>query len=82
MEWLHVKRGHTGVLDLYHEAQAHGWPVTREQFRTCISACELCHIRLARHPLQDAPLHLKEEKRIIETWQIDFIGPFHKSESK
>lgn len=29
VEWLHVKRGHTGALDLYRETQARGWPVTR-----------------------------------------------------
>uniref|UniRef100_A0A8C9FVA5 Integrase zinc-binding domain-containing protein n=1 Tax=Pavo cristatus TaxID=9049 RepID=A0A8C9FVA5_PAVCR len=72
--WLHVKRGHTGALDLYRETQARGWPVTREQCRTCISACDQCRMRLGRHPLQDAPLHLREGKHLWETWQIDYIG--------
>lgn len=82
LEWLHLKRGHTGTLDLYREAQARGWPVTREQCRTCISACDLCCTRLDRHPLQDAPLHLREGKHMWETWQIDYIGPFRRSENK
>ena len=82
LEWLHLKRGHTGAQDLYQEAQARGWPVTRENCKTCISACEQCRIHLDRHPLEDSPLHLREGKGLWEAWQVDYIGPFRKSEGK
>lgn len=42
LKWLRVKRQHTGAKDLYKEAFACGWPVTREMCKTCISACEQC----------------------------------------
>ena len=29
LEWLHVKRSHSGVKDLFKEAGGRGWPVTR-----------------------------------------------------
>lgn len=43
LEWLHGKRQHTGAKDLYKEAHACGWLVTREMCKTCVSACEQCH---------------------------------------
>ncbi|RMB96167.1 hypothetical protein DUI87_27228 [Hirundo rustica rustica] len=82
LEWLHVKRQHTGAKDLYKAAHARGWPVTREMCRTSISACEQCCKRLERHPLEDDPLHLREGKGLWDAWQVDYIGPFKKSGGK
>lgn len=39
LKWLHVKRRHTRTKDLYREALARGWPVTRGMCKTCISIC-------------------------------------------
>ena len=72
LEWLHVKRQHSGVKDLYCEAHARGWPVTREECKTCVSSCEQCHARLERHPLEGGPLHLREGKGACEK-----IGKIH-----
>ena len=66
LEWLHVKRGHSGVRDL-KEAGSRGWPVTRELCNTVISACGLCRTRLEKHPLQNPPLHLQDGKGLWET---------------
>ncbi|XP_069664901.1 uncharacterized protein [Haliaeetus albicilla] len=41
LEWLHIKRKHTGAKVLYREALARGWPVTREMCKTCTSSCEV-----------------------------------------
>ncbi|MCQ4187517.1 hypothetical protein FK515_28425, partial [Klebsiella pneumoniae] len=82
LEWLHVKRKHTGAKDLCREALARGWPVTRATCETCISACEQCRRRLERHPLEDDPLHLREGKGLWDAWQVDYIGPFQKSGGK
>ena len=78
LEWLHVKRKHSGAKDLYCEAQARGWPVTREECKTCVSACEQCRTRLEKHPLEGDPLHLREGKGLWEAWQVDYIVPFWK----
>lgn len=40
LEWLHVKRQQRGAKDLYKEALAQDWPVTRERRKTCVSSCE------------------------------------------
>lgn len=72
----------SGAKDLYCEVQARGWPVTGEEHKTCVSACEQCRTRLERHPLEDDPLHLREGKGLWEAWQVDYIGPFRKSEGK
>jgi len=40
LEWLHIKWKHSGKNDLFCEAQARGWPVTREECKTCVSTCE------------------------------------------
>ena len=72
-EWLHVK--HTGSKDLYCEAHARGWLVTKESCRTCISACNLCRRQLDKHPRDQPPLHIKIRKGLWETWQVDYIGP-------
>ncbi|XP_051497578.1 uncharacterized protein LOC127395148 [Apus apus] len=82
LEWLHCKRGHSGIFDLYKEAQARGWPVTREQCKTVISSCDLCKIRLGEHPLTSDHLHIREGKPLWSTWQVDYIGPFRKSGNK
>lgn len=82
LEWLHVRRGHSGVKDLFREAGSRGWPVTRELCNTITSACSQCRTRLERHPLQGPPLHLRDGKGLWETWQVDYIGPFKKSEGK
>lgn len=34
LEWLYIKRKHMGAKDLYCEALARGWPVTREMCKT------------------------------------------------
>jgi len=62
LERLHIKRKHSGINDLFREAQARGWPITREECKTCISSCEQCCVRLGRHPLENGPLHLREGK--------------------
>ena len=82
LEWLHVKCGHSGIKDLLKEAGSRGWPITREMCSTIISACSLCHTRLEKHPLQNPPLHLQDGKGLWEIWQIDYIGPFRRSEGK
>ena len=82
LEWLHGKCKHTGAKDLYREALAWGWPVTRDMCKTCISACKQCRRRLERHPLEDDPLHLREGKGLWDAWQVDFIGPFKRSGGK
>lgn len=82
LEWLHVKWHHSGSKDLYMEAQARGWPVTRKQCETCISECGLCHTRLDHNLLTIPPLHLWQGKGLWDTWQVDYIGPFRKSEGK
>ncbi|KAK4829695.1 hypothetical protein QYF61_006070 [Mycteria americana] len=82
LEWLHVKCSHSGIKDLLKEAGSKGWPVTRKMCGTVISACGLCRTRLEKHPLQDPPLHLRDGKGLWETWQVDYIGPFRKSEGK
>lgn len=35
-----------------------------------------------RHPLEADPLHLREAKGLWEAWQIDYIGPFQRSQGK
>lgn len=82
LEWLHIKRGHKSSKDLYCEAHARGWPLTRENCHTCISVCSLCQSRRDKHPLDQPPLHIKSEKGLWDTWQIDYIGPFHRSKGK
>lgn len=32
--------------------------------------------------MKDPPLHLRNNKGLWETWQVDYIGPFRKSEGK
>ncbi|XP_032530464.1 uncharacterized protein LOC116780089 [Chiroxiphia lanceolata] len=83
LEWLHVKRDHSGNRDLFKEAISRGWPVTRELCNTVISACSLCRTRLKDHdPLKDPPLHLRDNKGLWDTWQVDYIGPFRISYGK
>lgn len=82
LEWLHVKHGHSGVKDLLKETVSRGWPVTQELRSTVISACGLCCTRLEKHRLQDSPLYPWVGKGLWETWQIDYIGPFKRSEGK
>ena len=36
LEWLHLKWKHSGINYLFHEAQARGWPVSREECKTCV----------------------------------------------
>ncbi|KAK4806487.1 hypothetical protein QYF61_013980 [Mycteria americana] len=50
LEWLHVKRSHSGIKDLLKEAGSRGWPVNREMCGTVISTCGLCRTRLEKHP--------------------------------
>ncbi|KAF4804604.1 hypothetical protein TURU_006383 [Turdus rufiventris] len=50
--------------------------------KTCISACEQCRKQLERHPLEDDPLHLRNDKGLWDVWQVDYIGPFRKSSDK
>ena len=68
LEWLHVKWKPSGINDLFREAQARGWPVTREGCKTRISSCEQCGVHLDRHPLENVPLHLREGKGLWEAW--------------
>lgn len=82
LEWLHVKHGHLGVKDLFKEAGGRGWPVTQELCNMVISACNQCCTQLESHPLQEPPLHLWDGKGLWETWQVDYIGPFKKSDRK
>ncbi|KAM9590605.1 uncharacterized protein ACIBXB_005796 isoform 2-T2 [Morphnus guianensis] len=83
LEWLHMKRGHSGSKDLYKEAISRGWAVTRELCNTVISACGQCRVHLEKYnPLKEQPLHLRTNKGLWQTWQIDYIGPFRVSEGK
>lgn len=66
LEWLHVKKGHSGNQDLFKEAITRGWPVTRELCNTVISACSLCHAWLRyHHPLKNPPMHLTQNKSLV-----------------
>ena len=82
LEWIPRKRKRSGIRDLFREARARGWPVTREERKTCLSSGEQCRGRLDRHPLEDDPLHWREGKGLWEAWQVDGIGPARKSEGK
>jgi len=68
LKWLRVKRKHSGINDLFCEALAQGWPVTREECKTRISSCEQYHVHLGRHPLENDPTHLIEGKALWEAW--------------
>ncbi|KAF4804444.1 hypothetical protein TURU_007906 [Turdus rufiventris] len=50
--------------------------------KTYILACEQCRKQVERHPLEDDPLHLRNDKSLWDVWQIDYIGPFRKSSDK
>jgi len=58
--------------DLFCEAQARGWPGTREECKTRLSSCEQCRVRLGRHPLENNPLHLREGEGLWEAWQVSY----------
>ena len=63
LEWLHVKRGHSGSKDLYKEAISRGWAVTRDLRNTVISACGQCRVRLEKYnPLKEQPLTFKDKQ--------------------
>ena len=74
LEWLHIKWKQSGINDLFREAQVQGWPVTREECKTCISSCEQYHFSLGRHPLENDPLHWREGKGLWEAWQVDYYS--------
>ena len=74
LEWLHIKWKQSGINDLFREAQVQGWPVTREECKTCISSCEQYHVSLGRHPLENDPLHWREGKGLWEAWQVDYYS--------
>jgi len=77
LKLLHIKTGHTGSKDLYCEAHARGWLITKESCCcTCISVCSLYHSRLHKHPSDQTPLHVKRGNGLWETWQVDYTGPF------
>lgn len=83
LDWLHVKRGHSGSKDLFKEAVSRGWSITRKLCETIISACGLCCTRLGEHnPFKGQPLHLRDNKGLWDTWQVDYIGHFQVSKGK
>ncbi|GAB0208766.1 pol-like protein ENS-3 [Grus japonensis] len=76
LEWLHIKRGHTGRADLYREGIARGWPVSVKLCEQVVTACSQCRLRLNKdHPSKAPPLHIRDKKTLWHTWQIDYIGP-------
>ena len=59
LEWLHVKRGHTGRADLYREGIARGWPVSTKLCEQVVTACSQCRLRLNKdHPSKAPPMHI------------------------
>ena len=80
---LHVKRGHSGSKDLFKEAVSRVWSVTRKLYNTIISVRGLCRTGLGEHnPLKDQLLHLRDNKGLRDTWQVDYIVAFWVSEGK
>ncbi|GAB0209671.1 pol-like protein ENS-3 [Grus japonensis] len=83
LEWLHIKRGHTGRADLYREGIARGWPVSVKLCEQVVTACSQCRLRLNKdHPSKAPPLHIRDKKTLWHTWQIDYIGPLRPSGGK
>lgn len=80
LEWLHVKRGHSGSKDLFKEAVSRVWSVTRKLYNTIISVCGLCRTGLGEHnPLKDQLLHLRDNKGQYGTpgrWIILLLSGF------
>ncbi|XP_064008637.1 uncharacterized protein LOC135180213 [Pogoniulus pusillus] len=82
-EWLHIKRGHSGKADLYYECRSRGWPISMTTCQAIISACPQCTVRLkANHPNLAPAQHIREDKKLWSTWQIDYVGPFKPSHGK
>ncbi|KAK4819789.1 hypothetical protein QYF61_011389 [Mycteria americana] len=80
LEWLHVKRCHTGRADLYREGIARGWPVSVKLCEQVVTACSQCRLRLNKDHLSKAPpLHIRDRKTLWHSWQIDYIGPLRPS---
>lgn len=83
LEWLHVKRGHTGRADLYREGIARGWPISVKLCEQVVTACSQCRLRLNKdHPSKAPPLHIRDRKTLWHSWQIDYIGPLRPSGGK
>lgn len=79
-EWSHCKLRHTGQEALFFAAQSRGWPITRKICKDILTQCPQCQLRLGQnHPDQALPLHIRSNKTLCSTWQIDYIGPLKTS---
>jgi len=41
-EWLHIKQGHLGKADLYHDCWSQKWPVSMATCEAILTACPQC----------------------------------------
>ena len=83
VEWLHIKRGHSGKIDLCCGCWSWGWPVPMKMCEAILMACPQCQVRLKiNHPNQTPAQHIKEGKALWSTWQVDYVGPLKPSHGR